>query len=91
MGAAMRAGGNRDVTVRVFPQLNHLFVVSPTDGSPAEYAALFRPTITQHCSPLNPLDSLIDSSGHSPIINFRYSYSPVFVKVGVAIKSIFLG
>jgi len=40
LGAAMRAAGNRDVTVRVFPHLNHLFVLSPTDGSPAEYAAL---------------------------------------------------
>jgi hypothetical protein len=36
----MRAGGNRDVTVRVFPRLNHLFLVSPTDGSPSEYASL---------------------------------------------------
>ena len=40
LGAAMRAGGNRDVTVRVFPRLNHLFLVSPTDGSPSEYASL---------------------------------------------------
>ena len=40
LGAAMREGGNRDVTVRVFPGLNHLFVPSPTDGSPSEYAAL---------------------------------------------------
>jgi hypothetical protein len=36
----MRAGGNRDVTARVFPGLNHLFVPSPTDGSPSEYASL---------------------------------------------------
>jgi len=40
LAAAMRAGGNRDVTVRVFPHLNHLFLVSPTDGSPSEYASL---------------------------------------------------
>jgi hypothetical protein len=40
LGAAIRAGGNRDVTVRVFPGLNHLFLVSPTDGSPSEYASL---------------------------------------------------
>ncbi|MGD0484276.1 MAG: alpha/beta fold hydrolase [Gemmatimonadales bacterium] len=40
LGAAMRAGGNRDVTVRVFPGLSHLFVPSPTDGSPSEYASL---------------------------------------------------
>ena len=40
LGAAIRAGGNRDVTVRVFPGLNHLFVLSPTDGSPSEYASL---------------------------------------------------
>ncbi len=40
LGAAIRSGGNRDVTVRVFPQLNHLFLVSPTDGSPSEYPSL---------------------------------------------------
>ena len=40
LAAAMRQGGNRDVTVRVFPRLNHLFLVSETDGSPAEYAVL---------------------------------------------------
>ena len=40
LAAAMRAGGNGDVTVRVFPGLNHLFVSSPTDGSPSEYPAL---------------------------------------------------
>ena len=40
LAAAIRAGGNRDVTVRVFPSLNHLFLVSPTDGSPSEYPSL---------------------------------------------------
>jgi hypothetical protein len=40
LGAAIRSGGNRDVTVRVFPRLNHLFVPSPTDGSAAEYVTL---------------------------------------------------
>jgi len=41
LAAAMRAGGNRDVTVRVFPGLNHLFLVSPSGtGDPAEYATL---------------------------------------------------
>jgi len=40
LAAAFRAGGNRDVTVRVFPRLNHLFLVSPTDGSPSEYPSL---------------------------------------------------
>ena len=40
LAAAMRAGGNRDVTARVFAGLNHLFVPSPTDGSPSEYPSL---------------------------------------------------
>jgi len=40
LAQAMRAGGNRDVTVNIFRGLNHLFVPSPTDGSPSEYAAL---------------------------------------------------
>jgi alpha-beta hydrolase superfamily lysophospholipase len=39
LGAAMRSGGNRDVTVHVFPELNHLFIHDP-DGNPAGYAKL---------------------------------------------------
>jgi len=39
LAAALRAGGNRRVTVRVFPETNHLFLADP-DGSPAGYAAL---------------------------------------------------
>jgi hypothetical protein len=45
LGATIRAGGNRDVTVRVFPGLNHLFVHSPTDGSPSEYTSLTDATV----------------------------------------------
>ena len=40
LAAALREAGNTDVTERVFPHLNHLFLVSPTDGSPSEYPAL---------------------------------------------------
>jgi dienelactone hydrolase len=41
LGAAMRGAGNRDVTVRAFDGLNHLFLVSPGGtGSPEEYATL---------------------------------------------------
>jgi dienelactone hydrolase len=39
LAAAIRAGGNRDVTLRVFPALNHLMAPDP-DGSPAGYATL---------------------------------------------------
>jgi dienelactone hydrolase len=39
LAAAFRAGGDRDVTVRVFPGLNHLFIPDPS-GQPAGYAAL---------------------------------------------------
>lgn len=39
LAAAIRGGGNRDVTVRVFPDANHLFLQDP-DGNPAGYAAL---------------------------------------------------
>lgn len=40
LARVIREGGNGDVTVRIFPRLNHLFLVSPSDGSPAEYAAI---------------------------------------------------
>ncbi|MBI3983200.1 MAG: alpha/beta fold hydrolase [Gemmatimonadetes bacterium] len=40
LAQVIRAGGNRDVTVRVFPRLNHLFLVALSDGAPAEYAAI---------------------------------------------------
>jgi uncharacterized protein len=39
LGAAFRAGGNRDVTVRTFPDHNHLFLPDP-DGSPSNYPRL---------------------------------------------------
>ena len=37
--AALRQAGNRDVTVRLFPTANHLFLVAKT-GSPTEYETL---------------------------------------------------
>jgi uncharacterized protein len=37
--AALESGGNKDVTVRSFPALNHLFQTSTT-GMPAEYAQI---------------------------------------------------
>lgn len=41
LAAALRAGGNRDVTVRVFPELNHLFLRDPVGTADvARYAAL---------------------------------------------------
>jgi hypothetical protein len=39
MARAFREGGNPDVTVRVFDELNHLFLVDPS-GNPASYATL---------------------------------------------------
>lgn len=39
LGKTMRDAGNRQVTVRVFPQANHLFVQDP-DGNPANYTKL---------------------------------------------------
>ncbi|MBX6363163.1 MAG: alpha/beta fold hydrolase [Gemmatimonadetes bacterium] len=39
LAAAFRAGGNRGVTVRVFPDRNHLFLADPS-GDPRGYAAL---------------------------------------------------
>jgi alpha-beta hydrolase superfamily lysophospholipase len=41
LGAAIRAGGNPDVTIRVFPGLNHLFLADAEGtADPARYAAL---------------------------------------------------
>jgi dipeptidyl aminopeptidase/acylaminoacyl peptidase len=44
--AAFREGGNTDVTARVLPDLNHLFV-SDTDGFPQNYAKLPKPVMVQ--------------------------------------------
>ena len=41
---AFRAGGNRDVTVKVFPNVNHLFVYDPS-GFPLGYAKLQNPRV----------------------------------------------
>ncbi len=54
LGAAIRAGGNRRVEVRVFPGLNHLFLPSATDGSPAEYTSLRETQV-----PAEVLDTLV--------------------------------
>jgi dipeptidyl aminopeptidase/acylaminoacyl peptidase len=42
--AAFREGGNKDVTARVLPDLNHLFV-QDTDGFPGNYAKLPPPVM----------------------------------------------
>jgi uncharacterized protein len=39
VGAALAKGGNRDVTLRILPHANHLFLPSET-GSPSEYAGM---------------------------------------------------
>ncbi|HMC56399.1 MAG TPA: alpha/beta hydrolase [Gemmatimonadaceae bacterium] len=44
--AAFKAAGNRDVTARVLPDLNHLFV-HDTDGFPGNYAKLPPPVMMQ--------------------------------------------
>jgi len=41
LDAAIRGAGNRDVTLRVFPQMNHLLIHDP-DGMPSGYAKLGR-------------------------------------------------
>ena len=42
--AAFKEGGNKDVTARVLPDLNHLFV-QDTDGFPGNYAKLPPPVM----------------------------------------------
>ncbi|HEX6125689.1 MAG TPA: alpha/beta fold hydrolase [Pyrinomonadaceae bacterium] len=44
--AAFKEGGNKDVTARVLPNLNHLFVYD-TDGFPGNYAKLPPPVMVQ--------------------------------------------
>ena len=44
--AAFKEGGNKDVTARVLPDLNHLFV-NDTDGFPGNYAKLPAPVMMQ--------------------------------------------
>lgn len=40
LATAIREGGNDDVEVEVYEELNHLFLVSRMDGAPAEYLTL---------------------------------------------------
>ncbi len=47
MEAAFKEGGNKDVTARVLPDLNHLFV-HDTDGFPGNYAKLPPPVMVQN-------------------------------------------
>ena len=55
LAAVIREAGNKKVTEQIFPGLNHLFLHSPTDGSPAEYASL-----TEVEVPAAVLDTLTD-------------------------------
>jgi dipeptidyl aminopeptidase/acylaminoacyl peptidase len=52
LAALIRAGGNRDVTVRVIPATNHLFIADPT-GDFNAYDKL--PTNNVSASVLGPL------------------------------------
>jgi len=54
LAAAVRDAGNRDVTVKAFPTLNHLFLPSTT-GSFNEYSHLATTTV-----PGDVLDALTD-------------------------------
>jgi dipeptidyl aminopeptidase/acylaminoacyl peptidase len=47
MEAAFKEGGNKDVTARVLPDLNHLFV-HDTDGFPGNYAKLPPPVMVHN-------------------------------------------
>lgn len=40
LAAALRGGGDHDVTEKVYPGLNHLFLHTDGDGSPSEYPTL---------------------------------------------------
>ncbi|MFO0812993.1 MAG: alpha/beta fold hydrolase [Gemmatales bacterium] len=47
--AALKAGGNKDYTIKSFPQLNHLFQTART-GAPSEYGTIeetFNPAVLQ--------------------------------------------
>ena len=53
LAATLRAAGNRDVTEKVYPGLNHLFLHTDGDGSPSEY-----PTLKDAKLPAQVLDDL---------------------------------
>ncbi|HJU69596.1 MAG TPA: alpha/beta fold hydrolase [Gemmatimonadaceae bacterium] len=44
LAAAIKSGGNTDVTFRIFPDLNHLFIYDPV-GFPGGYARLTRSSV----------------------------------------------
>lgn len=53
LAAAIRAAGNRDVTLKIYPRLNHLFLPTEGDGSPADY-----PGLPQRTLPVDLLDTI---------------------------------
>jgi dienelactone hydrolase len=53
LAAAIRGAGNRDVTLTIYPRLNHLFLPTDGDGSPADY-----PGLPQRTLPAELLDTL---------------------------------
>jgi dienelactone hydrolase len=55
LAAVLRSAGNRDVTEKVYPGLNHLFLHTDGDGSPGEY-----PTLKDTKLPAAVLDDIAD-------------------------------
>ena len=78
LAAAVRDAGNKDVTVKVFPTLNHLFLPSTT-GSFSEYSHLTTTKV-----PDDVLDTLTDwmkartggEVGHGRPVSGRYDSRP---------------
>jgi uncharacterized protein len=48
VAATLRSAGNRDVTEKVYPGLNHLFLHTDGDGSPTEYPGLKDTKVPAH-------------------------------------------
>ena len=44
LARAFKAAGNKDVTTRIFPKMNHLFVYDPV-GFPGNYGKLVNPRV----------------------------------------------
>lgn len=53
LATAIRAAGNRDVTLKIYPRLNHLLLPTDGDGSPADY-----PGLPQRTLPADVLDTI---------------------------------
>ena len=69
LAAAIRSGGNRDVTVRMFPATNHLFLADSSGAELTRYPEALARALQKIASDPDPLEVANRATQHMYIVN----------------------